>query len=166
MEPKTIVGDINLSIPGGGHYEFAIVSSTMHMAWVRTVCGRIKSDFRYSNTIVYNNFPWRADPSDKHRAAMESATQAVLDARAAEFKRDANTSLAVLYDPDTMPPSLGKAHRDLDRAVDTGYVPDGGKRTWASDAERVAFLFTLYQKYTSLLSGSVGPEAAGSPPNH
>ena len=86
MEPKTIVGDINLSIPGGGQYEFAIVSSTMHKAWVRTVCGRIKSDFRYSNTIVYNNFPWRADPSDKHRAAMESATQAVLDARAAYRK--------------------------------------------------------------------------------
>lgn len=70
-----------------------------------------------------------------------------------EFKRDANTSPAVLYDPDTMPPSLVKAHRDLDRVVDAAYIPNGGKRTWASDAERVAFLFTLYQEYTTLLSG-------------
>lgn len=78
----------------------------------------------------------------------------MLDARAAEFKRDTNTSLAVLYDPDTMPPSLVKAHRDLDRAVDAAYVPGGGKRSWKSDAERVAFLFTLYQKYTSPLPDS------------
>jgi hypothetical protein len=123
----------------------------MHNAFMRFTCGRIKSDFRYSNTIVYNNYPWpgfAGEPnSEKHRNAIEQAAQCVLDARA-QF---ADASLADLYDPLTMPPALLKAHQKLDTAVDAAYQPSGGKKTYASDAERVAFLFELYQRITSLL---------------
>ena len=115
----------------------------MHMAWMRTVCGRLKNDYRYSNTIVYNNFPWPENPSEKHKQAIEAAAQAVLDARA----KFPDSSLADLYDPLTMPPALLKAHQQLDRAVDAAY----GKKNFKTEAERVAFLFELYQKYTSSL---------------
>ena len=121
---------------------------------MRYTCGRLKSDYSYSNTIVYNNFPWpgfAGEPlSDKHRNAIEQAAQCVLDARA-QF---ADASLADLYDPLTMPPTLLKAHQKLDAAVDAAYVPSGGKKSYASDAERVAFLFELYQRITSLLSAA------------
>jgi hypothetical protein len=110
----------------------------------------LKSDLRYSAAIVYNNFPWPAAPTDAQRKAIESAAQAVLDARA-EFP---DSSLADLYDPLAMPPALVKAHAALDRAVDAAYVADGGKKSWASDAERVAFLFTRYQQLSSLLPPS------------
>ncbi len=157
LGPDTIVGDSNVCVPDATRYHFGVLTSTMHNAWVRYVAGRIKSDYRYSNQIVYNNFPWPTAPTPEQIAAVETAAQAVLDARDAEFARDAATTLAILYDPDTMPPALAKAHQALDRAVDAAYVPDGGKRKWASDGERVAFLFTLYQKYTSLLP-VVGPK--------
>jgi hypothetical protein len=134
----------------GTLYHFGILSSTMHNSWMRTVSGRMKSDYSYS-PAVYNNFPWpgfACEPlSDKHRQAIEHAAQAVLEARAA-FP---TSSLADLYDPLTMPPALLKAHQKLDTAVDAAYVPSGGKKTYASDAERVAFLFELYQRITSLL---------------
>jgi hypothetical protein len=126
----------------------------------------MKSDYQYSAQIVYNNFPWPdlavAAPStgeenptptrdDKLRAAIETAAQGVLDARAAHPE----SSLADLYDPVTMPPDLVKAHQKLDSAVDAAYyaahAADGAKKTWRNDAERVAFLFTLYQKFTTLL---------------
>jgi hypothetical protein len=113
------------------------------MAWVRYTCGRLKSDFRYSKDIVYNNFPWPDAPGDKQRAAIEQAAQFVLDTRA-QFP---DATLADLYDPLTMPPALVKAHSALDRAVDAAY----GKRTFKTDAERVAFLFERYQQLTSLL---------------
>ena len=96
----------------------------------------------YSGGIVYNTFPW-PDPSDKQRAAIETAAQAVLDVRA-QFP---NATLADLYDPLTMPPQLLKAHQALDRAVDAAY----GRKSSASEAERVAFLFERYQALTSLL---------------
>jgi hypothetical protein len=147
FEPETIAGDSCLCIRDVAPFHFGILSSAMHMAWVRTVCGRIKSDFRYTNEIVYNNFPWPLDASDKHKQAIEDAAQGVLDARA-QFP---DASLADLYDPLTMPPALLKAHQALDRAVDAAYVPSGGKKTWASDAERVAFLFERYRQLTSLL---------------
>lgn len=115
----------------------------MHMAWVRYTCGRLESRYRYSKDIVYNNFPWPESPTDKQRAAIEAASQAVLDARAA-FP---GSTLADLYDPLTMPPLLLKAHQQLDAAVDATY----GRKGFKSDAERVAFLFELYQRYTSLL---------------
>jgi hypothetical protein len=93
--------------------------------------------------MVYNNLPWPRDPSEKQVKAITEAAQGVLDARA-QFP---DSSLADLYDPLTMPPELTKAHQALDRAVDTAY----GRKNFASDAERVAFLFELYQQYTSLL---------------
>ena len=147
LEPSFVVNNTSLYVEGAGLYHFGVMVSTMHMAWVRAVCGRLKSDFRYSAGIVYNNFPWPVDATDTQRAAIETAAQGVLDARA-QFPQ---SSLADLYDPLTMPPALVKAHQALDRAVDAAYVPSGGKKSWASDAERVAFLFELYQRLTSLL---------------
>ena len=128
----------------------------MHNAWLLLVGGRLKSDIRYSKDIVYNNYPWpgfAGEPlSDKHRSAIEQAGQCVLEARA-QF---ASSSLADLYDPLTMPPALLKAHQKLDTAVDAAYQPSGGKKSYASDAERVAFLFELYQRITSLLPATAG----------
>jgi hypothetical protein len=129
-------------VPEATHYHFGILSSTMHMAWMRAVCGRLKSDYSYSNTIVYNNFPW-PEPTDVQYTAIEAAVQVVLDARAA-FP---NATLADLYDPLTMPPELVKAHQTLDRAVDTAY----GKTTFKTEAERVAYLFVRYQQLTAPL---------------
>ena len=139
------------TIPDGTVFQFGILCSSMHNAWMRFTCGRLESRYSYSASIVYNNYPWpgfAGEPlSDKHRTAIEQAAQCVLDARA-QF---ASSSLADLYDPLTMPPALLKAHQKLDTAVDAAYQPSGGKKTYASDAERVAFLFDLYQRITSLL---------------
>ena len=154
-DAKTICGNANAMLPNAELFHFGVMTSSMHNAFMRFTCGRIKSDFRYSNTIVYNNFPWPGfvgEPlSDKHRTAIEQAAQCVLDARA-QF---ANSSLADLYDPLTMPPALLKAHQKLDTAVDAAYQPSGGKKAYVSDAERVAFLFELYQRITSLLPAPV-----------
>lgn len=117
----------------------------MHMVWVKYTCGRLKSDYRYSNTIVYNNFPWPESPTDKQKAQIEQAAQAVLDARA-QFPE---SSLADLYDPLTMPPVLLKAHQELDKAVDLAYRP----QPFPSEAKRMEFLFELYEKYTAGLFG-------------
>jgi hypothetical protein len=130
-------------LANGETYHFGVLSSEMHMAWVRYVCGRLKSDFRYSNSIVYNNFPWPGNPSEVMRGRIEQAAQSVLDARA-QFP---DASLADLYDLLTMPPALANAHQTLDAAVDAAY----GRKSFKNDAERVSFLFNLYQKYTSLL---------------
>lgn len=126
--------------PGATKYDFGILNSKMHMSWMRTVAGRLKSDYRYSNTIVYNNFIW-PDATKEQKTAIESLAQAVLDARA-EFP---GSSLADLYDPLTMPPSLAKAHKILDRAVDKLYR----KEPFQADADRVAMLFEMYQEYTN-----------------
>lgn len=133
-------------VEGATQYHFGMLCSTMHNAWVRTVAGRLKSDYSYS-PAVYNNFPWPT-PTDKQRAAIEAAAQAVLDARAAH----PDSSLADLYDPLTMPPDLVKAHQKLDAAVDASYGYKGG----STDAARVAFLFGLYQQITSLLPADCG----------
>ncbi|OPY29798.1 MAG: hypothetical protein A4E31_00544 [Methanomassiliicoccales archaeon PtaU1.Bin030] len=109
------------------------------MAWVRYVCGRLKSDYRYSIDIVYNNFPW-PDPTDKQRAAIENAAFGVLEAR----KLFPKATLADLYDPLTMPPELLRAHSKLDVEVEKAY----GKR-FTSDGERVAFLFERYLEMVS-----------------
>ncbi len=163
---------------------FGVMTSRMHMAWVSTTCGRMKSDFRYSNTIVYNNFPWpdlgsvRPEPANgperpkdkeieqnrplpsvnRSLSAIEIAAQTVLDARAKFQTREHPASLADLYDPLTMPPELLRAHQKLDAAVDKAYEASGGKKSYKSDAERVAFLFELYQRTTSLL-----PAASAKP---
>jgi hypothetical protein len=123
-------------------YHFALLNSTLHNAWLRAVGGRLKSDYRYSSSIVYNNFPW-PEPTLAQRAAIEVAGQAILDARA----RYPDATLADLYDPLTMPAELRKAHQANDRAVDAAYGYKGDR----ADAPRVAFLFSLYQRLTSLL---------------
>lgn len=154
LQPETIVSNLVYAIPNATLYHFGILTSTMHNAWMRTVCGRLKSDYRYSVGIVYNNFPWPeippSSPLTKGRSApargipaIETAAQAVLDARAL-FP---GSTLADLYDPLSMPPQLVRAHQDLDRAVDAAY----GKKSFVSEAERVAFLFERYQALTSLL---------------
>jgi hypothetical protein len=138
---KSIASDTCLIIPDGTLYHFGILTSTMHMAWMRYVCGRLKSDYRYSKDIVYNNFPW-PNPTERQTAEIEKAAQNVLDTRA----RFPNSSLADLYDPVAMPPALTKAHQKLDKAVDTAYG-----RSFDDDGQRVAFLFELYQKLSGEL---------------
>lgn len=144
-----IVGNSCFSLPGASLFHFGVIQSQMHMAWVRYTCGRLKSDYRYSKDIVYNNFPWPESSTDKQRAAIEAAAQGVLDARA-QFPQ---SSLADLYDLLTMPPALVAAHQALDGAVDAAY----GRRNFRNDAERVAFLFGRYQAITSLLPSAEKP---------
>jgi len=143
IDAKTLSSNKVKIIPHATLFHFGILTSAMHMAWMRYTCGRLKSDYQYSIGIVYNNFPWPDSPTDKQREAIEKAAQAVLDGRA----NHPSASLADLYDPVAMPPDLRKAHQTLDKAVDVAY----GKKGFISDAERVAFLFELYHKYTSLL---------------
>lgn len=137
---NSIVSDTCMSIPNGTLYNFGILMSTMHMAWVKYTCGRLKSDYRYSKDIVYNNYPWPKDVNDKHKKAVEAKAQKVLDVRA-EFP---NSSLADLYDPLTMPPKLVKAHQALDKAVDLCYRP----QAFTNETARIEFLFELYNEYT------------------
>lgn len=146
-DQNIIASNLCLVIPDASLFHFGTLSSTMHMAWVRTVCGRLESRYRYTNEIVYNNFPWPFDSTDRHKGKISAAAQSILDARA-KFPK---ATLADLYDPLSMPPLLAKAHQALDRAIDAAYVPSGGKRSWSTEAERVAFLFDLHQRITSLL---------------
>ena len=157
-EPSTLCSNLMKIAPSATLFHFGILSSTMHNAWMRAVAGRLESRYRYSAAIVYNNFPWPdlpatlapnkpLTPAHKAQAAIEVAAQTVLDVRA-QFP---DSSLADLYDPLSMPPALLKAHHKLDAAVDKAYQLCGGKKSYASDAERVAFLFERYQQLTSLL---------------
>jgi hypothetical protein len=141
MPKNVIASNLCLIIPNANLFHFGVLTSTMHMAWVKSVCGRLKSDFRYSNSVVYNNYPWPEAPTEKQTLAIEAAAQNVLDIRAA-FP---GSSLADLYDPLTMPPALAKAHNDLDKAVDLAYRP----QPFTSEANRMVFLFELYEKYTA-----------------
>ena len=111
------------------------------MAWMRQVCGRLKSDFRYSNSLVYNNYPFPLAPTEAQRQAVTDAAEAVLAARA-QFPGE---SLAALYDPTTMPPALARAHQALDRAVDRCYRP----QPFATELARLEFLFGLYQQLSA-----------------
>jgi hypothetical protein len=128
-------------VPKATHWHFGMLTSKMHMVWMKYVCGRLKSDYSYSNSLVYNNFPWPESPSEKQVKAVEAAAQEVLDARAA-FP---GSSLADLYDPLTMPPRLVKAHQLLDRAVDLCYRP----QPFPSETKRMEYLFELYDRYTA-----------------
>jgi hypothetical protein len=123
-------------------HDFGLLTSSMHMAWMRTVAGRLKSDYRYSAGLVYNTFPWPA-PDAKQRAAVENAAQAVLDARAPHLA--AGASLADLYDPRTMPAELLRAHQHLDHAVDKAYRP----AAFLTERERVEFLFARYESLSA-----------------
>jgi hypothetical protein len=140
---NNIVADSCSAVPNATLYHFGVMTSQMHMAWMRQVCGRLESRYRYSNNLVYNNFPFPQNASDKQREKVERAAQSVLDARA-QFPE---ATLADLYDPDAMPPEILKAHRDLDSAVDACY----GARKFKTDLERLEFLFDLYRQYTDPL---------------
>jgi len=140
FDPSFIVSDSCLAVGKANLYMFGILKSAMHMAWVRNIGGRIKSDYRYSVELTYNNFPWPKNPSDAKKAKIEDCAQVVLDTR----EKYPDSSLADLYDPLAMPTDLLKAHQALDRAADSAY----GKVAFKSEAERVSFLFDLYQKYT------------------
>jgi hypothetical protein len=137
VNSSIIVNNAVLMIPGATLYHFGILTSNVHMAWVRVVCGRIKSDYRYSKDIVYNNFPW-PDVTDKQQIQVEQLAQAVLDARAKYPK----SSLADLYDDRIMPSALLNAHRELDRAVMNLY---GFSVKETDEAACVARLMELYQ---------------------
>ena len=152
LDTSVIASDSTLIVPNATLYEFGVLTSQMHMAWMRTVCGRLKSDYRYSAQIVYNNFPW-PDISEEQKAAIMQKAQAVLDARA-QFP---DSSLADLYDPNTMPPVLTKAHAALDSAVDKLYR----KTAFPDDAARVAFLFELYGKKTEGMTSYAKKQGRG-----
>ncbi len=120
-------------------YDFGLLTSKLHMIWVDYVCGRLKSDYRYSNSIVYNNYPFPKNVNEKQKLAVEEKAQNILDIRASF----ADCSLADLYDPLAMPANLKKAHQDLDKAVDSCY----GTKSFKTDKERIEFLFELYEEY-------------------
>lgn len=142
LSPDILSSNLVKIIPNATLYHFGILTSSVHMAWTRAVAGRLKSDYRYSKDIVYNNFPW-PEADGKQKATIEPLAQAVLDARAL-FPE---SSLADLYDPLTMPPELLKAHQKLDRAVMKLY----GFKANMAEAEVVAKLFERYQR---LVAGS------------
>ncbi|MBK8913771.1 MAG: class I SAM-dependent DNA methyltransferase [Phycisphaerales bacterium] len=148
MEPKSIASDLLFVLTGATPYHFGVLTSEMHMAWVRQVCGRLKSDFRYSNKLVYNNFPWPQDVTDKQQAAVAAAAEHVLATRDT-FK---GQTLADLYDPLAMPKALRDAHKNLDRAVDKCYRA----APFTSERQRVEYLFDLYQQLIAPLTASAG----------
>ncbi|HCE45849.1 MAG TPA: SAM-dependent methyltransferase [Lentisphaeria bacterium] len=139
FSPDHIVHNSCACIPDATLYHFGVLSSEMHMIWMKYVCGRLKGDFRYSNDIVYNNFPWPDKPSGKNIKTVEQVAQRVLDAR----KEFPESSLADLYDPLSMPPALVKAHKELDKAVDLCYRP----QAFTDEMKRIEYLFALYRKY-------------------
>ncbi|MBQ2972481.1 MAG: class I SAM-dependent DNA methyltransferase [Ruminococcus sp.] len=140
MPPEVISNNANLIVPCASHYHLGIITSNVHMAWVRAVCGRLKSDYRYSVKIVYNNFPWPS-PTDEQKAKIEQTAQAILDARALY----PDCSLADLYDEVAMPPELRKAHQENDKAVMRAYGFDIKTMT---ESTCVAELMKMYQELT------------------
>ncbi len=141
VHSNTIANDQVLTLEEASFFHFGVLTSLMHMTWVKYVCGRLKSDYRYSKDIVYNNYPWPENPTEQQKEAIEKAAQKVLDARV-QFP---NSSLAELYDPLTMPAALLKAHQELDKAVDLAYR----KEPYENESKRIEYLFALYEKYTS-----------------
>ena len=147
LEPNVISGNKLFCVPNALLSDFAIMTSSMHMAWMRAVCGRMKSDYSYSNSIVYNNFVWTGELTEIQINKITETAQAILDAR----NIYPNATLADLYDPLTMPVELVKAHQANNKAVDEAYGYKGGD----DDASRVAFLFKRYEELTSLLPATV-----------
>lgn len=130
-------------IPKATLYHFGVLTSTMHMTWVRYVCGRLKSDYRYSNEIVYNNFPWASDVSKKKKETVEALAQSILDIREVYIVN--GSTLADLYNPTLMPHDLLKAHQALDKAVDKCYRDT----PFNTEPKRIEYLFELYDSYTA-----------------
>lgn len=148
LTPPIIPSDLVFVLQDADLWHFGILTSRMHMAWLRQIGGRLKSDYRYSIGIVYNPFPW-PEATDRQRAKVRSLTQAVLDARA-QFPA---STLADLYDADVMPPQLRKAHRALDEAVDKLYR----SAAFTGDRDRVEHLFGLYEKLVAPLVAASQP---------
>jgi hypothetical protein len=157
IRPHVVASNLVNIVPGATLYHFGVLTSNMHMAWMKHVCGRLKSDFRYSNQIVYNNFPWPEDISESNLTRVTSLAQQVLDTRIEcgdgrhgylpVRKKSAACTLADLYDPVSMPPKLAKAHEQLDRAVDRCYR----KEPFLTDRQRVEYLFALYEQLAAPL---------------
>lgn len=142
LSQDIIASNSMYTIQDAGIYSFGILCSSMHMAWMRSLCGRLESRYRYSAGLIYNNFPWPTK-TEKIIKSIESCGQLILNSRL----NYPDSSLADLYDPTSMPPTLVEAHQKLDKAVDAAY----GYKGPDTDSARVAFLFDLYQKLTSLL---------------
>ena len=140
VSPDIIINGSALIIPDSTTYHFGVLISNVHMAWMRTVAGRMKSDYQYSGKIVYNNFPWPT-PSEEQKKKIEQTAQAILNARSLY----PDSTLADLYDPLTMPPELSKAHTENDRAVMKAY---GFNIKEMSEADCVAALMKMYQELT------------------
>src|ERR1019366_335011 len=138
LKPPTIPSNLVRVLLDAELWHFGILTSTMHMAWLRQIGGRLESRLRYSIGIVYNPFPWPEEVTDQKRAKVRSLAQSVLDARL-QFP---NSTLADLYDVDAMPPQLRKAHSALDDAVDKLYRPGA----FSGDRDRVEHLFRQYEK--------------------
>jgi len=145
LDKSAIVSNLAFTLQNASLFLFGILSGEMHMTWVRYTCGRLKSDYRYSNSIVYNNYPFPLNPTEAQKKKVEQAAQSVLDTRA----NYPNSSLADLYDPLSMPPDLVKAHQALDKAVDLCYRP----QVFANELARIEFLFGLYEQYTAPMFG-------------
>ena len=137
LDKNTIATNLVITIPDAQLYHFGVLTSNVHMAWMRAVCGRLKSDYRYSKDVVYNNFPWPT-LTDAQKAKIEQTAQAILDARALY----PDCSLADLYDEIAMPPELRKAHQQNDRAVMQAYGFDVATTT---ETSCVAELMRMYQ---------------------
>jgi len=153
LTPGVIVSNKVYVIAECSLYLFGVLSSAMHMAWMRQTAGRLESRYQYSGSMVYNTYPWSVSVTDKHRAAVEAAVHAVLDART----KHPISTLADLYDPLTMPAPLLKAHQQLDRAVDRCYRPE----PFPSDRHRVEYLFALYEQLTAPLVAAAKPARKG-----
>ena len=144
LDPSIIAGDKLFMVPDADLYTFGVLTSNIHMAWMRSVCGRLEMRYSYSNTIVYNNFPW-PDPTDEQKVEIEKTAQKILDARA----KYSDSSLADLYDPDVMPPELRSAHQHNDKAVMAAYGLKKNAPEFSSESACVAFLMKLYQQITA-----------------
>ena len=140
FNPNYIVGDTCLFIPNANHFYFGLISSAIHMAWVNQVCGRLKSDYRYSSNLVYNNFPFPIDMDSEKIDLVKKLAKEVINVR-----KEFDSSLSDLYNPLTMPKKLLLEHKKLDKAVDKCYR----SKPFKSDLERLKFLF---EKYNELIS--------------
>ncbi len=170
IRPHVVASNLVNIVPGASLYHFGVLTSRMHMAWLKHVCGRLESRFRYSNQIVYNNFPWPVDVPESQIAKVVELAKHVLDTRIEcgdgrhgylpVRKKSTASTLADLYDPVAMPPALAKAHGQLDRAVDRCYR----KEPFATDRQRVEYLFALYEQLTAPLA--MEPKKKSRPPKN
>jgi hypothetical protein len=144
LPPEIVCTNKIQYVPNACDFDFGVLTSQMHMAWMRQVCGRLKSDYSYSAKLVYNNFPWPQDATEAQRKKVEESAREILAAR----EQFPGSTLADLYDPVSMPPRLAKAHETLDRAVDRCYRKD----PFLTDRQRVEYLFALYEQLTAPLA--------------